>query len=275
MNVALLKTAFSLTSSWAPGLAAAGVERLFFYPKRHPSSAHELEGLATGERVPFSHLGERLAVWHWGAGPTVFLLHGWSGRAGQLLPFVKPLVDAGFSVVAFDAPAHGQSEGSRTSGPEIAAALAAVVTHFGPAHGIIAHSMGGWAAIHTMLAGAPIPAAVLIGMPLDPTVWITSFASQMALPPSVMSRLTERVASRIGVPWSSITLESRLPVRGARALVIHDRGDAEVPVSNAERFVREWPDARLLLTEGKGHRRILRDADVIRQTVEFLQNRAP
>ncbi len=44
----------------------------------------------------------------WGSGPTVYLVHGWAGHAGQLAPFVAPARRAaGFRVVAFDAPSHG------------------------------------------------------------------------------------------------------------------------------------------------------------------------
>jgi len=32
---------------------------------------------------------------HWGKGPTVMLVHGWSGRGAQLGELVEPLVAAG------------------------------------------------------------------------------------------------------------------------------------------------------------------------------------
>ena len=41
------------------------------------------------------------------------LVHGWEGRGAQLGSLVGPLVEAGLSVVAFDAPAHGDSPGNR------------------------------------------------------------------------------------------------------------------------------------------------------------------
>ena len=74
------------------------------------------------------------------------LVHGWGGSAGQLYPFVEPLVRAGFAVVAFDAPGHGASTGSWLAIPRFAAALARVAEQVGPLHAIIAHSLGGPAA---------------------------------------------------------------------------------------------------------------------------------
>jgi len=37
-------------------------------------------------------------------GPTVLLLHGWSGAAAQWSRFIDPLVRAGFNAVALDLP---------------------------------------------------------------------------------------------------------------------------------------------------------------------------
>jgi len=67
----------------------------------------ETAWLARGrfEAVPFR--GAALATWSWGKGPLVVLVHGWTGHAGRLTRYVPALVDAGFSVLAFDAPGHG------------------------------------------------------------------------------------------------------------------------------------------------------------------------
>ena len=54
------------------------------------------------------------------------------------------------------------------------------------------------------------------------------------------------------------------------ALVVHDRGDREVPFEHGETLARSWPGARLMVTEGLGHRRILRDPEVVRAVVEAV-----
>jgi pimeloyl-ACP methyl ester carboxylesterase len=54
------------------------------------------------------------------------------------------------------------------------------------------------------------------------------------------------------------------------ALVVHDRGDVDVPFAHGERIVEAWHGARLVETAGLGHRAILRDPEVVRATVEFL-----
>ena len=65
------------------------------------------------------------------------------------------------------------------------------------------------------------------------------------------------------------------PVRQALqvpALIVHDRDDREVPFHDAERLTARWPGAHFYPTEGLGHRRILKDDDVIRRAVEFVAN---
>ena len=52
-------------------------------------------------------------------------------------------------------------------------------------------------------------------------------------------------------------------------LVVHDRGDAFTPVTDGEAVAAAWPSTRLRLTDGLGHRRLLRDPDVVAEVVDF------
>ena len=53
-------------------------------------------------------------------------------------------------------------------------------------------------------------------------------------------------------------------------LVIHDRDDKEVPFRIGREIAATWPGAELILTEGLGHQRILRDAGVTDAAVRFV-----
>jgi hypothetical protein len=52
--------------------------------------------------------------------------------------------------------------------------------------------------------------------------------------------------------------------------VIHDRQDRVIPFEESQKLVRVWSGARLLQTEGLGHRRILGDSRVVAETCRFL-----
>lgn len=76
-----------------PRHAAALMDRLWFAaPRRKPRRA-EQDILSRGARIFFDVDGHRVVAWSWGEdGPTVVLLHGWGGSAGQMTSFVDPLL---------------------------------------------------------------------------------------------------------------------------------------------------------------------------------------
>lgn len=144
----------------APSLAARVATRMMFRTRRRGMEPWERGAAPHGERLLLEGPHGTLATYRWGQrGPLVLLMHGWNGRASQLGAFVAPLVGAGFQVVAFDAPGHGASAGSRSSIVEFADAfecvLDAVRPFFQPLHGVIAHSMGG-SAVTFALARASV-----------------------------------------------------------------------------------------------------------------------
>jgi pimeloyl-ACP methyl ester carboxylesterase len=52
---------------------------------------------------------------------------------------------------------------------------------------------------------------------------------------------------------------------------MHDRADEDVPYAHAEEIAAAWPGARLVPTTGLGHRGLMRDPAVVRETVAFLR----
>ena len=57
-------------------------------------------------------------------------------------------------------------------------------------------------------------------------------------------------------------------------LLIHDRGDPDVPFRNAQEIAAAWPGARVLATDDLGHRALMRDPTVVRSAVAFLTKAA-
>src|SRR5690349_22396214 len=106
-------------SAVAPRQAARVGARLWFRVGQLPISPEGRATLDTGERFGLRTKDSRVTGWRWGSGPAVLLMHGWGGRAEQMLPFVEPLVRAGHRVIAFDAPSHGES-GPSALGPRSA-----------------------------------------------------------------------------------------------------------------------------------------------------------
>src|SRR5438309_8646346 len=157
-----LRRGFPRLGRLSPSLSSLLAELLFRTPPRSPRLKREERALYSGRfsKTPFR--SGSLPTWTWGKGPAVLLGDGWGGHAGRLTPFVEPLTDAGFSVVAFDALAHGSASGRRSSLPDMVEAVRAVAARAGPLHAIVGHSLGATACVLAIQSGLPVSRAVLL-----------------------------------------------------------------------------------------------------------------
>jgi pimeloyl-ACP methyl ester carboxylesterase len=266
-----LRTAFAVLDRPAPALAARLAERLFFTPPRPRSSARVEAILKGGRRVDLADGRTRIAAWSWGDGPAVYLVHGWAGMGGQLGAFVPPLVQQGFRVVTFDGPGHGHSGGRRASIVHFARALSAVARVFGPAHGIVAHSLGAPSAAFAMKHHALEAGRIaLLAPPADPGDWSRLFADRLGVSARTMQSMRTRSERWLGVSWEQVSLTALASGQATPALVVHDVEDGEVPFAHGAAVAAAWPGARLVETTGLGHRRLLRDEAVVAQVASFI-----
>lgn len=258
----------------APAVGVRAATRMWFtVPAAMPRSL--LPPPPRGRNAHVELDGRELHSTVWGAGPTVYLVHGWGGRSEQLGAFVAPLVAAGHRVVAFDAPAHGASGpgrfGTSTTIPEFAAALHAAVQAHGRPHAVIAHSMGAAASAFALREGVRPDRLVLLAPPANLRTMLHTFADHLGLGRRVRVGLERAVQRRVGLPFGAFDLPA---MAGAVAipptLVVHDRDDREVAFSQATSISDAWPDTRLIPTTGLGHRKILRDPGVIDDVVGFV-----
>ena len=217
--------------------------------------------------------GPELAVWDWGDGPTVLLVHGWNGNAAQLAGLVPPLLRAGYYVAALDLPAHGASAGTRTNVRAMADALLRLGRRVGPVHAVIAHSLGAAASVIALAEGLGAERAVLIAPPAD----LPRYAREYARAVGLSARSTFDLLARLDVALGgreAFDLLRLAPSQTARMLVLHDPADREVPLADAQALARAWPGARLEMLEGAGHTRALRHPEVISRAVSFVTDPA-
>lgn len=270
-RVLALRAVFTTVGSVAPGIAARWAETIFCTPPRNEPRSGEEAFLASGRRFNVRSEGQTLAAWEWGAGPTVVLVHGWGSRAGRFGPLTTALAGSGFRVVAFDAPAHGRSTGRFASLPEFARALRAVSDEVGPVSAVVGHSLGGAAATLALRDGLGVERVVLLAAPADVTRFTTAFADHLRLPPGTRAVMRRNLEARLRARWDDLHLPTIARKLRAPVLLMHDREDEDVPFLHAEEIAAAWPGARLVATTGLGHRGLLRDEGVVRETVAFLR----
>lgn len=272
----LAGTVFRLLGMVAPGPMSAWAFRLWFRTRRHAMPAHEQRVLRDAIFQTLWYRGLPVAVNSWGQGPVILLVHGWNGRGTQLGQFVAPLVAAGYRVVSFDAPAHGRTPGRSTDIFAVSAVIAALAREFGPVQGVIAHSFGVLCTALALQQGLRIPAMVGLSPPAGIEGLLGQFGRALQLPPAVQRALARRLDDYVGGNfWQQLRhgIGRSRPLR--HCLIVHDRDDHDIPWQEGERLASVIPGAKFLLTQGLGHRRILKDPQLIARIAEFLAQTRP
>ncbi len=267
----LVRQICAALSRTSPELASRIAMKIFSHPhKTGPRRQNELNWLADATPFRLPVLGRELAAWSWGDGPTILLHHGWAGRGSQLGAFVKPLVTAGFSVVAYDAPAHGDSPGRTTNGFEMGAIIVEATRRMFGLHGIIAHSLGCSSSAFAMRSGIQVSRLVFLNPPAEMDTYAAVFGTSLGFSDGVIEMMKTGFTKECEVHWDDFR-PTRL-VRGIKVplLVVSDKDDKQAPWQHGQSIAAACPTARFVATEGLGHSRILVDAWVIEQVIEFL-----
>jgi pimeloyl-ACP methyl ester carboxylesterase len=270
----LLRLEFLLGARIAPEAMARKAAMLFSTPFKS-SRTHALATPTLGALESELDIdGDNIHVYIWGdpaTQPYVLFAHGWSSHGTRITPWVAPLQDAGYAVVAFDQTAHGRSSGNHTTLPDFTCHLLAVACHFGPAAAVIGHSLGGAATALALARGLVAERAVLIAPAADPLAAVERFSRFVWLTAYLGRRMFALFEQALRVDANELQAHTNAPRIGRPALIVHDLEDREVPWSEGERYARFWQDSRLLSTQGLGHNRIADDQGVIAAALRFLR----
>lgn len=254
----------------APGWAARRAADLFLTPRRPRRPAREEVWLRSATRDAMMLAGCRIATSSWAEGEPVLLIHGWEGRGSQLGQFAMSSGLNGVRWVGVDLPAHGESSGKRTNVFECAAVVRELVEKLEPV-AIVAHSFGSAVTTIALRGLERAPRLVYLAPPEDFGYFTEVFGGMLSVPDDLAQRMQRELERRFDADWSALRGAALAPSMSAPLLVIHDEDDQDVPIRFGDRLAAEWPGARLLKTRGLGHRRILRDAEVIRSAHRFIR----
>ena len=83
--------------------------------------------------------------------------------------------------------------------------------------------------------------------------------------------MRRNLETRLQIRWDDLHLPTIARTLGAAALLLHDRKDEDVPFAQGEEIAARVAGRAAGATTGLGHRGLLRDPGVVRETVAFLR----
>ena len=248
----------------------------FFSPSQYEVKPTDRDVIDWGNncRIPFE--GGELAVTTWGNnGPAILLMHGWGGARAQMTGFVDPLLFAGYRVVAYDQPAHGESDGKMTNLLEIAPTMDIIAKQEGNFDAIIAHSFGTLITSYSLVNRNFPPPSKLVyfgafNRLLDS---LPRFQTISGLPDEIIEGFRVMLSENFGQGvLEAIVHEKLAPQINVPALMFHDKTDNVTPIGDSRAIAQAWKRAQYIETEGLGHRGALQSKEIHEQVVQFLKN---
>jgi pimeloyl-ACP methyl ester carboxylesterase len=256
--------------------AAEKAFRIFCTPQRKANK--KLPPIfENAEQLSFHLQNQRVVGYRWNHhkdSKKLLIIHGFESSARNFDAYIPPMIEKGYEVLAFDAPAHGESEGKQINVLVYKDMLEDIYERYGPMHAFLAHSFGGLA-ISLALENIPHKKDLKVVM-IAPATETTSAVELLFSTLQLNGRIREEFDNLIvelgrkPLEWYSIARALR-NIEG-QVLWIHDEGDTVTPFKDVKPVMdKNLPNVVFFITNGLGHRRIYKEEYVQKKIIDFLE----
>lgn len=265
----MIQSYFRVTSTLAPSLAARHAFELFQKPLNKKIRKKELPFYDTAKKFTVKHHLEDIQCYELGnpKGPLVLMVHGWESNAASLSAIATQLAATGHHVVLFNLPAHGYSKLKKTNIKMCKDVFLAVIAALDPSEpfSVVSHSFGSavtsFALSKTTYA---IDQLIFLTSPNEITNIFKEYASFIGLGQKSFGLLCQKAEGILHEPLDHLKVELLGDkINYKNLLLIHDKQDRIIPMTNAEAIQKRWANAELQLIEQTGHYKMLWDDKVI------------
>lgn len=218
----------------------------------------------------FHHNEHRFQTYIWEGNETkILLVHGWESNAARWQKTLPHLQKSGSTIIAIDAPAHGQSSGKEFNIPLYTEFINKAVEKYKPSI-LIGHSIGGAACVYHqyLFPETSIQKMVILGAPSDLQTLIDNYIAMLSLNGKMIPLLENRFIQRFNFKlddFSGKKFASNFTIKG---LIAHDTADNIVAYDEGKKIASSWKNSQFITTTGLGHG--MHDDELYQKVVDFL-----
>lgn len=239
-------------------------------------NGREADIFASAEKLTFEFNNSKITGYRCNANAAkrVLILHGFSSSCHKFGAYAEALIQKDYEVLAFDAPAHGRSQGKTVNAMEYAEMIEKVNHLYGKVDAYIAHSFGGIALSLALekIAHTENCRVVFIAPAAETTSAINGAFDFLGIKNDrVKKSLEDAIYRNSGKKAEWFSIRRAVKNISAKILWAHDEEDFVTPFADALAVKEDAnPHIEFLLTKGLGHQKIYRDAGVRKAVVDFL-----
>jgi pimeloyl-ACP methyl ester carboxylesterase len=246
---------FNLWSFINPSKTGEMALELFSKPRRGRLTAEHEAFLNTARKQKISFEDGLIQLYHWkGDGPTVLLHHGWESNSYRWKYLFPELQKRNYNIIAFDAPAHGASDGSLFTAIKYAECMRMIYDLY-PPQIILAHSVGAMAACYRLSHQVPesLKKIVLLGGPNTLEVIMKNYQELLSFNNRVYKALNDEIFKRFGKQIKEFAVQDFVKSIPTLTLFIHSTQDQIVTHESSIQNHEHHPNSQLKITGTGGH----------------------
>lgn len=235
----------------------------------------EKELLNVGESFQIKVNRKKVQCWKWGNGPIVILAHGWNGQGIQFQPLIEKLIESNYTVITYDAPGHGQSQGKTSNYFQFTDAIRTLWHHIDNQNvvAVIGHSLGACALLNFISKENYHKNAIFIAPALKLRELLFQTFEQHNVPKMVYLNLVQNLEAVHGYSIFSDNPAQLIKTVKNKIIIFHDKNDRAVPFSHTNHLAERLDNITVHSSNGLGHRRILNDKSVIHMILESISSK--
>lgn len=268
---------FNVLSWILPKLSGKQAFHLFAFPFKAKLQSEGQAFLDTSDKFRLEVIGDQVQFYTWGSGPEVVLLvHGWQSHSYRWKHYIEAFDKKRYTICAFDAPGHGNSENRYCTIPHYEKAMDALITHKGDIDHFIGHSIGSFAITSYLYHyGYKAKTYISLASPFAASEFVDEFISRLSLSDRSLDCLYNYFIDYTGHDldhYSQAVFANN--IKSDRILIIHDKQDEATPHQNALKLRALLKDAghnvEMTITDGLFHR--LKSKEIVDRVVKYIEN---